>query len=593
MKTDWEYLKMASKMPCTSSNYVKGHDGGGLTDEEVLIRETISNSADAQRKGSSQVRVQFKEIALEGADKKRALSSLKLDQLSISISSNLFPDQKNSLEDLLKKDSAFYSLEVSDYGTHGLRGKTETGDENDFFNLVLNLAGDNKTDSGASTSGSYGYGKTTFTKTTTLRLMTFFSIIDSDNKSNKGIFARLMSFIVFEYNSELSGFGYFGDMRADGGVDPIINDEAIKIATEIGFSDRKGEIGTSIMIHGCDYKVSNLNHLVNKYWAIPITENKLRVDLVDSDEKSSPIRPKKDPIGKILANLNEDINSGIEVDALRKVKFNSGVSVNKSFKLESSDKVSEEFFDNDFVARIRKTGMVIRYDFKDSTAFEDQIGVLYKADDSTDNILKNSENAAHNVWNENHQKLRANHGANGTKFVRSLNKRIPGLLENLRTESIKKSKSLGDARILNNLLNSLFGSKFNISGRSKLPPPGSNPKRLYSISTDKIKRNNKGDFQGGAGFQLKASGKLDKMEIVIKPRLVLVGEDGKSMPGSGVKIELLDPSGISINSGNSINEKIEILKSVKKSYTVKCKLPKNMEDCSYQLSWGTEFNEIK
>ena len=38
---------------------------------------------------------------------------------------------------------------------------------------------------------------------------------------------------------------------------------------------------------------------------------------------------------------------------------------------------------------------------------------------------------------------------------------------------------------------------------------------------------------------------------------------------------------------------LEILKSVKKSYTIKSKLPKNMEDLCYQYSWEIIFHEIK
>ena len=65
MSTGWEYLELASKMPNTSSNYLKAHGAAGLTDEEVLVRETISNSIDAKIAVSSQVNVQFKEKQLE------------------------------------------------------------------------------------------------------------------------------------------------------------------------------------------------------------------------------------------------------------------------------------------------------------------------------------------------------------------------------------------------------------------------------------------------------------------------------------------------------------------------------------------------
>lgn len=595
-KYKWSYQPLNEMMGNTSSNLKKSHNSEGLSVEEVLVREAISNSQDAIDPKFKQLQFKITEKALTGTIKAQSIESLQLKEFYEKLgASNLYVTQKKFIEKLLS-DAAepFYSLELADYQTKGLSGKLEAGADNDYYNLIHTHGADNKTDSLESTSGSYGFGKTTFLKVTDLVMMSFFSTIDGTDKNNEGHFARLMTFGAFKSINKLNGFGYLGGGTRKGSnfVLPIVNEEAIEQAKKIGFTDRENKIGTSILIHGCDLNVKLIDDIVNTFWPVVIGRDKLQVHLKDSDEHSWVSRPKKHPVGKIMINLDNNIDSGVDTVVLHKahkIDLAAGKYTHQSFNIQKEDLIYKlEFTEQDFTAIIRNTGMVINYHFTDSSSTDEQYGVLYKADDEVSGLLKSSENASHNSWNPHHPNVIDNHGPEGVEYIKSLNRRIPKIIKTIRSEKLKASAATGEATFINALLSSAFKSK---DRGAKKVPDGLNPKRWFHINQDPYVIS-KGEIKHTANFQVVEDCKADELEIFIKPRLGLIGESHSVIPGSLIKLMLIDPAGNEIAEGNSLRVPIKIMKKIKQSYTVVGKTNKDLGGFAYKLDWGAEI-EIK
>ncbi len=260
-----------------------------LREIDVIVRESIQNAKDRLlKKNNSILKVVFKIIDLTGKAKEDYLEAINWKQsLSKHIKASTKADSTESkhldsgLKDINNSKKRLRILVIEDFGCEGLTGE-EKDKKGNFFNLTkANFL----TSSSGTRGGSYGVGKTTLMKISSIRTL-FFSSIPSDNikrgldKNYQRLFGRLIIPSHDIENIEYDATGFFGKLSIDKKrAESFEND---KIAKKLFISRPKDQTGASIAIVGFSERASRsqneLAHLINDaaqryYW--PLLDNLL------------------------------------------------------------------------------------------------------------------------------------------------------------------------------------------------------------------------------------------------------------------------------------------------------------------------------
>ena len=136
-QTSWTFQRTPRMGGATGEAYTNTLLGTGMKPSEVLARESIQNSSDAQLEGNK-VAVAFRRVSLTGTDKRRFVRALGLESEFAARKRKLQLQQGNCISTLGKLDAPLDLLYIEDFGTHGLYGMPHDP-ESHFFRLLLSL----------------------------------------------------------------------------------------------------------------------------------------------------------------------------------------------------------------------------------------------------------------------------------------------------------------------------------------------------------------------------------------------------------------------------------------------------------------------
>ncbi len=210
----------------------------------VLVREAVQNSWDARY---------FDAATIEFAINAQRFTGAKLDAWREVFSGGGV--EGLPLGEVLSDDSLDVVI-IDDRGTSGLGGPTRSdvvsaGESSDFVDFVRNVGQPRDTHLGG---GTYGYGKSVFFLTSEASTILVYTRVDFDGKFQSRLIGSGLGdgFDVpgNDHTVPYTGRHWWGDISS-GVVEPIIGDEADRIAGELGFRTMEGtQTGTSIAIVG-------------------------------------------------------------------------------------------------------------------------------------------------------------------------------------------------------------------------------------------------------------------------------------------------------------------------------------------------------
>lgn len=232
---EWFAKKIDDTGDITGKGFINTLGRPSLENLEVMIREAAQNSWDAKKPEVSSINFNI------------TVNEYSQSQLDF-LKNTIFIDAPRPIPNLenftnLGKD---YFI-IQDQKTEGLTGpvratQKKKDEPSDYIDFILNLGAPRDKDYGG---GTYGYGKTSFHKVS--KISTIF--VFTKTIYNKKISTRLIGYCLGNGDEEYSGRCWFGNKMDVNAIDPFFDEEAIKIAKKLGFSDTETEeTGTSIMI---------------------------------------------------------------------------------------------------------------------------------------------------------------------------------------------------------------------------------------------------------------------------------------------------------------------------------------------------------
>lgn len=414
----------------TQLNQFEGHRF--QREEDLFVRETTQNSIDNPR-GEQKPRIVFRLVTLDGAKKAKFLKRTELDQLYGNTGLLKEADKDNELRTVGSARSLSL-LYIEDFNTTGLDGVIADPKSNW---MRFNLHGDAQKLKEELKIGSYGFGKSVLSRASGTRSFIVFTAIEPNSKDAHDY--RLMGHTfqnLFEKGGKhYSGRGWFcEDSDSQGDPTPFVNDQASKLAEELGFSDRSnGETGTSFLLIGtCPAKqplsISSIRHAFETWWWPCLLDDLIDVEFWENGIKQDGPAPRlrSDLVPYIKCKSKLDAGVGDDVDLTSFQPLNGKKLGKLGLTLAADETVFTERTHPKApgprrVARTRaRGGMITEYrDF----GTEKRVAFVgyYHADDDIDRALKLAEPAEHDEWSPVNQRL--TRFANGREIVEAIDDR--------------------------------------------------------------------------------------------------------------------------------------------------------------------------
>lgn len=206
-----------------------------------LVREAVQNSWDA-RSGLAK-KVEFT-IALKGVSEsqRKVLKENIFKQhppkgslgTSLISGSEVEIDLHESLQ-----DPELFLLLISDTGTKGLGGPirpgiiTKSDEPDNFVDLVFNAGMPAEQ---VNSGGTYGFGKIINYKVSTCHTVIIYSVTEHEGKLQHRLIAQSLGKSFNESEKRYTGRHWWGETY-DGGIEPLIDEEAKELAETIGLPD--------------------------------------------------------------------------------------------------------------------------------------------------------------------------------------------------------------------------------------------------------------------------------------------------------------------------------------------------------------------
>ena len=363
-----------------------------LREIDVIVRESIQNAKDRLiKRNNSTLKIVFKIIDLTGKDKKDYLDSINWENnLSNHIKASTKADSTESkhletgLKDINNPKKKLRIFVIEDYGCEGLTGE-EKDKKGNFFNLTkANFL----TSSAGIRGGSYGVGKTTLMKISSIRTL-FFSSIAADNKKRgldknfQRLFGRIIipSHTINEVDYETTGF--FGILSED--QKRALSFENESLSKKIFLSRPKDQTGASISIVGFAERVkrsqNELEKLIDEatqryYW--PLLENllpekiKLSVDVITYENSK-----------KIKTTTIDSVTDECIIPFVKAFK-----NVNNKDKISSEESTTKNLIKFEVSKRIIETDDIPKHD-----SFKTNLDIyLYRGKERLNNLCEESKN---------------------------------------------------------------------------------------------------------------------------------------------------------------------------------------------------------
>jgi len=484
-----------------AENIINVTSGHGFTPCQLLAREGIQNSVDAS--ASKLVRVEINLKSLTGKERDKFLRETNLNSVLDEI-----PDQARGFKEY---PDPIEVLTFSDYGTIGLAGVEKSSSIKEpsidrFVGLCRNIA---DSDSQATGGGTYGFGKSIYWGMSELKTVFFYSRFkDIKKRANcKERFIGASNFTPFNKEKKrATGRAWFGDVKGRDYCAPLVDGEANKKITSMGFKPRNSskENGTTIIIPAVkDFnsreKMEELADEILLFWWPAIQSKQLAVTLSYNNEPIEIPDPDSHPVTKFFAPLYQTILSQRkkepEILDLREIANYDLTSRTICHEIlestsESFGTLSAKILEAHEVealgelasttAMIRSPGMVVEYlDFKLNES-ESYAGV-FRSSDEMNPILARSEPAVHNKWDYKSAKLKDTTESNK---VRNLNTKCKNhIREWLETIAVREEE---DSQV-STLFGNLFGDLMRSPGSSQ-PPKSPSPIRINYSYFDQDKK---------------------------------------------------------------------------------------------------------
>lgn len=271
----------ASGKKSGGDSFVERLNSSKLNPAELFIRETVSNSADQRKEGTSHpVKVFIDVITLHGEQKEKFKTALNWDNLSKHAKAAAIDPQNeelhNRIHTSLKKFNSktqggtIKLVRISDYNANGLMGNEDEEDKNFFlFAKAQLLSSDDK-----NTQGSFGLGKGVLYHSSNLRTVLMSSSVQSDGKMMTRVFGRC-ELPHHDYcengtkdwnpRQEWDGSGFFGVSSGNSTPRAESTFDTSKTILEDLFLDRDPELGTGTTALCVDFNSSEEGYSLAKH----------------------------------------------------------------------------------------------------------------------------------------------------------------------------------------------------------------------------------------------------------------------------------------------------------------------------------------
>lgn len=518
-KPHWEYLPYSRKMGNTSDTLLKVLQQGGFTREELLAREGLQNCKDAQSAEAIEaklpVQVTIEKHSISGERSTNLFKALLLDQNDQlkRAEALIHPMSKQEFKAYVGGEQKLDLVTVRDQNTVGLGGSLDGDDEKDHFaRLVLGLGQSDKTEGG----GSFGFGKTVFSKLSKIHLVIYYSHFRETARTS-GCTARFMAVWLLQKDiaEKFSGFAFFGKQNGDKNESlPFEDEDAHAMAEMCGLKPhKKGDYGTTVAVVDCPIVCEHVKFAIERYWWPSLIEKNLSVRLIENIQLSGgsdksldvslldngarlSINPSANPLVLPYMEIHQAIrdssggHDGIKVDKPFKGMHEKRLGQVATRKFDKSaiegmrayvDGLGLSDDENPMplggIAKMRTPGMVVNYEGATTELTENILAGVFIADNEIDRILRASEPPTHDKW-DSAEKDRINDagidiglsGNQAVEIVASVNKRINNKIIDGRNSPPPPSKN---ARL--GLLEQYLSNLLGIGGGVVPPKPDPRP----------------------------------------------------------------------------------------------------------------------
>lgn len=557
-----------------------GVDGSSLTKmfsrseshifAELLAREVIQNSWDAAlelreivKNNSLEFSMEFHYKKLSGKAKKDFIENAQLlkmyGELKTGSSNSKFMQRvKNSFEEL-NSSKPIELLFCVDKGGHGLSGHPKLNRDSHFY-LAFYFLGSTKKQSTRRSGGSYGFGKSVWPASSALS--TVFAYSSFARTPSDSVTRRLAGFGYFESFNNVDGKALYLDSRQGDGPratqsrEPFEDSAADQIAQSLGFQIRDAKrpenYGTSVLVLNPRFNAESLKNAIEKWWwpALLSPELNFNVNIFDYDGKSLPPKPRQNSKISLFVpafSIARGDTSPVSIDKTQYKKVLNSKS-SKSIGVLGlrlvSDQAQTNFEDEDDsptgkIALIRGPRMVIQYYPLRTSRFP--ISGVFLADESCDELLRETENAEHNNWStKEDDDISSNATETAKSVIRGIRAAVKTFLE-IVDPPTPKDKAYLD--VLANLLSPFFKGKS--KGPTPPPPSEAEPIIIEFVNGPTIEKTSANQLRTVGKFKIRLANKANADEINVKVGLDLkiLEDDGDS--GSPY------PYSMKINSSNS------------------------------------------
>lgn len=514
------------------SAYAKAVGSKGKPKEHALVREAGQNTKDAadlvladpvrlvmRREKVGPKRVQeFEALTRIGADFQSRLEKLRLPS-------------EASIHKLVNGQAGLDLLYIEDFNTIGLGGPlTHNAKDAHFRKIALSLGVGDKLVAGATSGGSYGFGKAVYSGSSDCKTVFFYSSFEPTEETG-GSHARLMGCAYFKGHhhegKDYTGRAWWG-VPDNGIVKPFVDDEAHELAERLGFQRRDAATkGASILVVGCGkLDMGEIRKAFELYWWPSIVDHAFDIELVDDGTPLDPPQPKQNATVRPFVKAYE-LFLGIQQPEHK-------VSVKRDIKGSLADTkagtwaatfVDRDVFDGDpelldSIALMRRPRMIVNYE-KVGKEFLPGFASVFVSSDDADPIFKKSEPQEHDLWDEHHNELTDDERVFVSKAMKSLKKDVREFQRNLKPPAPAGGIQLPQ-------LQRLLGSVFKSKGPQKLPPK--RPADPVHIHIDPIRSEEDGMAKITARVKIKLKDDYTKDELLarIGVRIPVLANDNQT-----------------------------------------------------------------
>jgi hypothetical protein len=290
---DWVFRRTPAMGGASGEAFTNAVQATGMHPAAVLGRESIQNAVDERDPNAEKVLVRFRLAILTGSDKEKFIKAATLGKI-------VERREILSLPELawLDGQGPLNLVFVEDFYTSGLDG--DPLDQRSRFHRLLFSMGDaGKVHYGQhNTGGSYGFGKAALSSNSGIQTVFAYSRFRGDDGCEHTRLFGCGYFRSHRFGSrDYNGQAWFGCDRdpnaADQIVDPLLDEHADAVATQLGFRAREaGEIGTSILIVDTALEADDLKKGVEEWWWPRLIENRLDVEVISPDGARHVPRPR-------------------------------------------------------------------------------------------------------------------------------------------------------------------------------------------------------------------------------------------------------------------------------------------------------------